>query len=212
MYRFPMPFFISKKKQRCFRSNFLFISSHRSNTRRGIEERSLASHIISINLPIKNHWYEPARDINDCLSVLHFATAHFATLWAHSEDRKKIKNKRWVLSTSEWLIFLPTNTTSQKWLARLTSSKWMNFLPSKFAWLLNFSSRHFNFCHWWRGWGLFRISPTTKCSDVSCPAAVFRNIVDAQEAPSPRECVFLLPLKKSIVGQVPRLWNLPSET
>jgi hypothetical protein len=25
------------------------------------------------------HWYEPSRDINDCLSVLRSATAHFAT-------------------------------------------------------------------------------------------------------------------------------------
>ena len=28
-----------------------------------------------------------------------------------------IKNKRWMLSTREWLTFLPTNTTSRKWRA-----------------------------------------------------------------------------------------------
>ena len=32
-------------------------------------------------------------------------------------QQKIIKNKRWMLSTREWLTFLPTNTTSRKWLA-----------------------------------------------------------------------------------------------
>ena len=32
-------------------------------------------------------------------------------------QKQIIKNKRWMLSTREWLTFLPTNTTSRKWLA-----------------------------------------------------------------------------------------------
>ncbi len=31
-------------------------------------------------------------------------------------QKQMIKNKRWMLSTREWLTFLPTNTTSRKWL------------------------------------------------------------------------------------------------
>ena len=46
--------------------------------RRGIGKENHAGYVVSINSSIKNHWYEPARDIIDCLSVLRFA-AHFAT-------------------------------------------------------------------------------------------------------------------------------------
>jgi hypothetical protein len=59
MYRFPMPCFISQKKQRYFLFK-LFLSSHRAHISRGIEERSLSSHVISINLPIKNHSFSNA--------------------------------------------------------------------------------------------------------------------------------------------------------
>ncbi len=45
--------------------------------RRRIGKENRASYVVSINSSIKNHWYEPARDINDCLSMLRFA-AHFA--------------------------------------------------------------------------------------------------------------------------------------
>ena len=84
----------------------------------------------------------PARDTSTiaspcCASLLHISLPAAST----PVDSKIIKNKRWMLSTREWLTFLPTNTTSRKWLARRTSRKCLNFLPSKFAWLLNFSSR-----------------------------------------------------------------------
>jgi hypothetical protein len=49
---------------------------------RWMEERradATASYVVSINSSIKNHWYEPVRDINDCLFVLRSAAAHFAT-------------------------------------------------------------------------------------------------------------------------------------
>jgi hypothetical protein len=45
--------------------------------RKRIGKENRASYVVSINSS-KNHWFEPARDINDCLSVLRFA-AHFAT-------------------------------------------------------------------------------------------------------------------------------------
>jgi hypothetical protein len=46
---------------------------------RGIGERNLATHVISLNLSIKNHWCESVRDINDCLSVMCFGDSHFGT-------------------------------------------------------------------------------------------------------------------------------------
>ena len=94
-----------------------------------------------------------------CAPLLH------TSLPAESTGQQELnKNKRWMLSTREWLTFLPTNTTSRKWLATplrhdatLTKSRsdvsrptdaFRNIVDAK---LLNRASLHL----------LFRCAPTS---------------------------------------------------
>ena len=73
-----------KRKYRLYFKPFFFSLSDVGENgdapfiRRRIGKENHASYVVSINSSIKNQWYEPARDIIDCLSVLRFA-AHFAT-------------------------------------------------------------------------------------------------------------------------------------
>ena len=69
--------------------------------------------------PFKNHWYEPVRDINDCLSVLRSAAAHFATRSVRGQQI--IKDQRWMLlSTREWTIFLPSRKCNATYLTHMS--------------------------------------------------------------------------------------------
>jgi hypothetical protein len=55
-----------------FSFRFLTLDGDAPCLRRRIGKENHARHV-SINSSIKNHWYEPARDIIDCLFVLRFA-------------------------------------------------------------------------------------------------------------------------------------------
>ena len=160
MYRFPMPFstlFTSQKKQRYFLFK-LFLSSHRVHINRGIEERSLSSHVISINLHIKIHWLWALREtsINDCLSVLCFAAAHFATRRAFIFKAGRLHKCQSHASPQE-----------ARNLSTLRRKKiWTTFRREK-------------------PFVLFLLRQVLRCFDVCRPTAVFRNIIDAHAAPSP---------------------------
>ena len=86
------------------------------------EERGTAiaitrKHAVSINPSIQNPLVmSPARAIVALRAALRCCTLRYP-LSPLRGQQKIIKHKRWMLSTREWLTFLPTNTTSRKWLA-----------------------------------------------------------------------------------------------
>ena len=55
----------------------------------------------------------PPRDINDCLSVLRSCCTLRYPLSPLRGQQQSNKNKRWMLSTREWLTMLPT---SRRWI------------------------------------------------------------------------------------------------